>query len=95
MTYAKRKAARPATAATTTEPWTLDADPVNWVGVEVAAGRLFTVSGDLGKGNQFTYVEFLAYVKPAVEETLAVTDGDSVGVTVYTLTITVGTQVVM
>jgi hypothetical protein len=79
MTYAKRKAARPATAATTTEPWTLDADPVNWVGVEVAAGR----------------VEFLAYVKPAVEETLAVTDGDRVGVTVYTLTITVGTQVVM
>jgi hypothetical protein len=77
MTYAKRKAARPATAATTTEPWTLDADPVNWVGVEVAAGR----------------VEFLAYVKPAVEEALTVTEG--VGVTVNTLVIIVGTQVVM
>ncbi len=40
MTYAKRKAARPAKAATTIEPWTLDADPVNWVGVAVAAGAL-------------------------------------------------------
>jgi len=75
MTYAKRKAARPATAAITTEPWTLDADPVNWVGVEVAAGR----------------VAFLAYVNPAVED--GTTAG--VGVTVYTLVITVGMQVVM
>jgi len=28
LTYAKRKAAIPATAATATEPWTLDAAPV-------------------------------------------------------------------
>ena len=40
MTYAKRKAARPATAATTIEPWTLDADPVNWVGEAVALGAV-------------------------------------------------------
>jgi len=28
MTYAKRKAARPAKAATATEPWTFEAAPV-------------------------------------------------------------------
>jgi len=40
MTYAKRKAARPAKAATIMEPWTLEAAPVNWVGVAVAAGAV-------------------------------------------------------
>jgi hypothetical protein len=40
MTYAKMKAARPAKAATTMEPWTLDAAPVYWVGVAVAAGAV-------------------------------------------------------
>ena len=40
MTYAKRKAATPATAATAKEPVTLDAAPVNWVGVAVADGEV-------------------------------------------------------
>lgn len=40
LTYAKMKAATPARAATRTEPWTLEADPVNWVGVAVAAGAV-------------------------------------------------------
>jgi len=40
MTYAKTKAARPASAATTMEPWTLDADPVNCVGEAVAVGAV-------------------------------------------------------
>ena len=39
-TYAKTKAARPAIAATTMEPWMLDADPVNCVGEAVAAGAV-------------------------------------------------------
>lgn len=38
MTYAKMKAARPAKATMTMEPWTEDAAPVNAVGVAVAAG---------------------------------------------------------
>ena len=41
MTYAKMKAARPAKAAITIEPWTLEAAPVNWYGVPVAAGALW------------------------------------------------------
>lgn len=42
MTYARMKAARPAKAATTTEPWIEAADPVKVVdvGVEVAAGAV-------------------------------------------------------
>lgn len=41
MTYAKRKAARPAKAIMTMEPWTLDAAPVAyWLGVAVAAGAV-------------------------------------------------------
>jgi len=40
VTYAKTKAARPANAATTMEPWMLDADPVNCVGEAVAAGAV-------------------------------------------------------
>jgi len=35
MTYAKRKAARPAAAATAMEPWTLDAAPVKVGGAAV------------------------------------------------------------
>lgn len=38
MTYAKMKAARPAKATMTIEPWTLEAAPVKAVGVAVAAG---------------------------------------------------------
>jgi hypothetical protein len=41
MTYARMKAARPANAATRTEPWTLEAAPVTyWDGVAVAAGAV-------------------------------------------------------
>jgi hypothetical protein len=47
MTYAKRRAARPATAATIAEPWTLDAPLRYWVGVAVAAGVLRLVSDEL------------------------------------------------
>lgn len=79
MTYAKRRAARPATAATTTEPWTLDAPLRYWDGVAVAAG----------------VVAFLAYVKLPVPDGLGDEEIYAVGVTVYTLVITVGMQVVM
>jgi len=45
MTYAKRKAARPATAATATEPWTLDAAPVNWDGAAGVVGEVAFFGG--------------------------------------------------
>jgi len=38
MTYARMKAARPATAAKPNDAWTPAAEPVNWVGVAVAEG---------------------------------------------------------
>jgi len=46
MTYAKKRAARPATAAKPTEAWTPDAEPTNWLGVAVAEG-LVTFFGGL------------------------------------------------
>jgi hypothetical protein len=81
MTYAKRKAARPAKAATTTEPWTLEAAPVYWVGVAVAAGA----------------VTLWAYEMVPVEEAAAegARVVYAVGVTVMVLYKTVGTQVEM
>jgi hypothetical protein len=45
MTYAKRKAAKPATAAMTMEPWTLDADPVNTDG-ELVLGAVTLCGAD-------------------------------------------------
>jgi hypothetical protein len=45
MTYAKRKAARPATATMTMEPWTLDADPVNTDALVLGAVTLCAADG--------------------------------------------------
>jgi hypothetical protein len=95
MTYAKRRAARPATAATTTEPWTLDAPLRYWDGVAVAAGVLWLVSEEFSDRISTTYVAFLAYVKLPVPDGLGDEEIYAVGVTVYTLVITVGMQVVM
>ena len=39
MTY-RKKAAKPATAATTTDPWTVEAPDRYWDGVAVADGEL-------------------------------------------------------
>lgn len=59
MTYARMKAARPATAAKPNDAWTPAAEPVNWVGVAVAEGLVTFFGGwmypvELGAGTGAT-----------------------------------------
>jgi len=80
MTYAKRKAARPAKAATATEPWTLDAAPVK------ADGLALVVA-----------VVLLLYemIVPTDAAAVLVADVAGAAVTVTTLVMTVGIQVLI